>query len=97
VCESPREPTLFDDPDEDDDVYLVPPETLDDLDKLDRTKYDVPKMLLECYSDLTQLADFLKEAARFKSSHDDKLQTLLKLLKKDPVLSRHKGLIFTEF
>ncbi len=92
-----REATLFDDPDADDDVHLVPQDMLDDVERLDRAKYDVPKMLHECYSDLNQLADFLKEAARFKPSHDDKLQTLGKLLKKDPVLSRHKVLIFTEF
>lgn len=99
VGEVDRDATLFDDPDPDadDDVHLVPPEMLDDVERLDRTKYDVPKMLLECYSDLNQLADFLKEAARFKPSHDDKLQTLVKLLKKDPVLRRHKVLIFTEF
>ncbi len=92
-----RDPTLFDDPDADDDVHLVPPDMLDDVDQLDRARYDVPKMLHECYSDLNQLADFLKEASRFKPSHDNKLQTLIKLLRKDPVLSRHKVLIFTEF
>lgn len=97
VGEIDRDPTLFDDPDADDDVHLVPQDMLDDVERLDRAKYDVPKMLHECYSDLNQLADFLKEAARFKPSHDDKLQTLIKLLKKDPVLSGHKVLIFTEF
>jgi len=50
-------------------------------------------MLLECYCDLNQLAEFLKEAARFQPSHDDKLQTLLKLLQTDPVLKQHKVLI----
>jgi superfamily II DNA or RNA helicase len=97
VGETDRDPTLFDDPDADDDVHLVPPEMLDDVEKLDRETYDVSRMLLECYSDLNQLAEFLKEAARFKPSHDDKLQTLVKLLKKDPILKRHKALIFTEF
>ncbi len=97
VGEIDRDATLFDDPDADDDVHLVPQEMLDDVDRIDRTKYDVPKMLHECYSDLNQLADFLKEANRFKPAHDDKLQTLLKLLKKDPVLKQHKCLIFTEF
>jgi superfamily II DNA or RNA helicase len=97
VGEVDRDPGLFDDPDADDDVHLVPPDMLDDVERLDRAKYDVPRMLLECYSDLNQLADFLKEAARFKPSHDHKLQTLIKLLKNDPVLKRHKCLIFTEF
>ena len=84
-------------PSADDDVHLVPQDMLDDVEQLDRAKYDVPKMLHECYSDLNQLADFLREADRFKPSHDDKLQTLLKLLKKDTVLKQHKCLIFTEF
>jgi superfamily II DNA or RNA helicase len=92
-----RDSTLFDDPDAEDDVYLVPQEMLDDVEQLDRAKYNVPNMLHECYSDLNQLADFLKECERFKPTHDDKLQTLLKLLKNDPVLRRHKCLIFTEF
>lgn len=92
-----RDPTLFDDPDAEDDVHLVPLDMLNDVEHLDRAKYDVPRMLLECYNDLNQLADFLAEAARFKPAQDDKLQTLIKLLKKDPVLKRHKCLIFTEF
>jgi superfamily II DNA or RNA helicase len=97
VGEVDRDPMLFDDPDAEDDVHLVPPDMLEDVQRLDRGLYDVPKMLHECYSDLNQLADFLAEAARFKPSHDDKLQTLIKLLKQDPVLRRHKVLIFTEF
>lgn len=90
-------PGLFDDPDAEDDVHLVPPEMLDDVERLDRAKYNVPAMLHECYSDLNQLSDFLEEAKRFRPSHDDKLQTLVRLLRKDSVLNRHKVLIFTEF
>jgi len=97
VGETNREPTLFDDPDSEDDVHLVPPEMLEDVEMLDRRNYNIEKMMLECYSDLNQLSEFLKEAARFQPSHDDKLQTLIKLLKSDTVLKSHKALIFTEF
>ncbi len=92
-----RDKSLFDDPDAEEDVYLVPQDMLDDVEQLDRAKYNVPNMLHECYSDLIQLADFLAECERFKPKQDDKLQTLLKLLKSDQVLRRHKCLIFTEF
>ncbi len=34
---------------------------------------------------------------KFQPQHDDKLKALLKLLATDPVLKRHKVLIFTEF
>ena len=97
VGETDREVGLFDDSDAEEDVHLVPVEMLEDVTQLDRRKYNIPKMLHECYNDLDQLTEFLKEAARFKPSHDDKLQTLLKLLKKDAVLKQHKCLIFTEF
>jgi superfamily II DNA or RNA helicase len=94
-----RQRTLFDDPDadEDEDVNFVPEEMLAEIEKLDRDKYHVDEILAETYLDLDQLAEFLKELARFKPAHDDKLQTLLKLLKSDPVLKAHKVLIFSEF
>ena len=47
--------------------------------------------------DLDQIASFLKELDKFKPSQDKKLQALLALLKKDPVLNKHKVLIFSEF
>ena len=43
------------------------------------------------------IVDFLEELKTFTPAHDDKLQSLIKLLKKDPVLSKHKVVIFTEF
>jgi hypothetical protein len=43
------------------------------------------------------LAEFLNELRQFKPSHDDKLRALIHLLKTDPVLKKHKVMIFSEF
>jgi superfamily II DNA/RNA helicase len=64
---------------------------------LDRDEFDVPQMLSESLQDLNQLAEFLNELRQFKPSHDDKLRALIKLLKTDPVLKKHKVMIFSEF
>src|SRR3990172_6221433 len=54
-------------------------------------------MLKEVNNDLDQLAVFLEELRKLESKHDDKLQSLLKLLKTDAVLKQHKVLIFSEY
>jgi superfamily II DNA/RNA helicase len=64
---------------------------------LDRDQFDVPQMLSESLQDLNQLAEFLNELRQFKPSQDDKLRALIKLLKTDPVLKKHKVMIFSEF
>jgi hypothetical protein len=94
-----HERTLFDDPDADEQDDLVPPEMLQAAadNKLDRSLYNVPAILNETIDDLNQLVQFLTELDRFKPSDDDKLKALIKLLKTDPVLKKHKVLIFTEF
>jgi superfamily II DNA or RNA helicase len=97
VAQVERQATLWDDPDADEDIDFVSEEMLDEVDKLDRAQYRVEDMLAETYLDLDQLAEFLKELAKFKPSHDDKLKTLIKLLKTDTVLKQHKVLIFSEF
>ena len=76
---------------------LIPEELLDAVEKLDRSEFDIDKIVTETIQDLEQLADFLVELERFKPSQDKKLRELIKLLKNDPVLSRHKVIIFTEF
>lgn len=93
-----RQRTLFDeDQDEDDDIDFVPQEMLDSVEQLDPDQYNVDQILDECYSDLDQLSLFLMELAKFKPAEDSKLKTLVKLLKTDPVLKKHKVLIFSEF
>ncbi len=79
---------------EDDDV--VPPELLDDFERLNRDEYEVVDMIQETFLDLDQLATFLEEARHFAPRQDDKLQKLIRLLKSKDLAER-KVLIFTEF
>ncbi len=65
--------------------------------KLDDRKYDITSMVLESIMDMNQLSEFLAELKDFDAEKDDKLQTLIHLLKNDPVLSKNKALIFTEY
>ena len=84
-----------DDPEQDEDV--IPEEMLEAATVLDRDQFDVPQILSESLQDLNQLAEFLNELRQFKPSQDDKLRALIKLLKTDPVLKKHKVMIFSEF
>ena len=76
---------------------LITPEMLEAVELLEPSDYYVDRILDDVLQDLNQLADFLKELAKFKPRNDDKLQALIGLLKKDKVLKKHKCLIFTEF
>ena len=84
-----------DDSEEDDDI--ISDDLLDGAEKLDREEFNVSEILSETIDDLDQLADFLRDLSRFEPKDDGKLTSLIRLLKKDPVLSKHKVLIFTEF
>ena len=79
------------------DEDIITEEMLEDIDELPRKDYKVDEILAETYLDLDQIAEFLNELKKFKPSHDDKLNALIKLLKSDPVLKKHKALIFSEF
>lgn len=72
-------------------------EFLDEFEALDRDNYRTDEIFAETYSDLRQLVEFITDLRGFDPSHDNKLQALLKLLKSDPVLKKHKVLIFSEF
>ncbi len=87
----------FEEEEEEAEDDLVPQEMLDAVQELNRDKFDVETMLDDCLDDLTQIAEFTKELAKMDVRHDDKLKSLIKLLKTDPVLKSHKCLIFTEF
>jgi superfamily II DNA or RNA helicase len=98
------QPDLFTDqldlgeqPDQDSFDDLVSEEMIEDLEDLPREKYRVEDMIGETFLDLDQIIEFLEELKKFKPSNDDKLRALIKLLKSDPVLKKHKVLIFTEF
>ena len=89
---------LFGETDERDaEEDVIPEEMLAAVEKLPRDKFKVDEIIDETLLDLDQIASFLKELDKFKPSQDKKLQALLGLLKKDPVLSKHKVLIFSEF
>jgi superfamily II DNA or RNA helicase len=82
--------------DEEADDDVVPQELLDAVKILDRKDYNVVEMIQETFDDLDQIAQFLDEARKFESKHDDKLQKLIRLLKSKE-LAGEKVLIFTEF
>jgi superfamily II DNA or RNA helicase len=70
---------------------------LDDFETLSRDDYKIGEIFDETYSDLETVVDFLEELQDLNPSHDNKLQSLIRLLKRDPVLKEHKVLIFSEF
>lgn len=76
---------------------LITDEMLDAVEDLDPELYDVDAILNDTFDDLGEVAAFLEELKRFEPKHDDKLKALIKLLRTDPVLKKHKVLIFSEF
>jgi len=76
---------------------LISQELLEDIEELPRSDYKVDEIIAETFLDLDQICDFLKEIQKLTPEDDDKLKTLIKLLKTDPVLICHKVLIFSEF
>ncbi len=90
-----RRPSTVEEEELDEDI--IPEEYKKKIAKLDDREYDVTSMVMETILDMDQLAQFLDELEGFKPDHDDKLQRLIHLLQTDPVLQRHKVLIFTEY
>jgi superfamily II DNA or RNA helicase len=76
---------------------LIDDEMLEAVEDLPRDDYKVEEILQETFLDLDQIVKFLAELRKFKPANDDKLKALVKLLKSDPVLKKHKVLIFSEF
>jgi hypothetical protein len=89
---APWEETDIEDPDED----IVSEELLESVSRLNRNEYEVVEIIQESFLDLDQIVSFLDEVKKFKPSHDDKLQKLIRLLKSKD-LEGQKVLIFTEF
>lgn len=75
----------------------VPSEFLDQAEELSREEFKLQEILQDTFDDLDQLAAFLNELQDFAPERDDKLQTLIRLLKTDPLLSQHKVLVFSEY
>ena len=72
------------------------PEMLDAVERLNREDYNVVEMMSETFLDLDQIVQFIEEARKFETKHDDKLQKLIRLLKSKE-LAGQKVLIFSEF
>ena len=85
------------DPSDEEDEDIVSEEMIEAVEELNREEYRVDDMIDETIDDLVTIADFLQELQKFRVEHDDKLKALLKLLKTDSVLKKHKVLIFTEY
>ena len=76
---------------------IITPEMLEDVEEPRPEDYKLDEILAETFLDLDQVAAFLEELKKLKPEHDDKLKTLIKLLQSDPILKKHKVLIFSEF
>jgi superfamily II DNA or RNA helicase len=76
---------------------IITDEMLDDVDYVPRGQYKVEDILADTYLDLDQVSEFLDELRVFKPQQDDKLRSLVNLLKSDPVLRKEKVLVFSEF
>jgi len=83
--------------DEDLEEDLIPEEFKKKFEKLDEKRFNVAEIVMDTILDLEQLAEFLNELEDFDPATDDKVQKLIHLLKSDPVLQKHKVLIFTEY
>jgi SNF2 family DNA or RNA helicase len=83
--------------DEDIDDDLIPDELRNKWEPLSEDEFDIDKIVEVTLNDLDQLSTFINHLRKLDPSHDDKVQTLIKLLKSDRHLKRHKVIIFTEF
>lgn len=88
---------LYGESEEEAEEDLITEEMLEAEEDLPRDLYDLPRILQETRDDLEALADFLEELVKFRPEHDDKLKALIKLIKTDSVIKKHKVLIFSEF
>jgi superfamily II DNA or RNA helicase len=79
------------------DEDIIPEEFKKGIDSLEEQEYNVAAIVMETLLDMDQLAEFLDELQDLDPAQDDKLQTLIDLLQSDPILRRHKVLIFTEY
>ena len=79
------------------DDASLPADLIENVEKLSRKEYRVEEILDETFLDMDQLIVFLDELEDFSVEQDDKVQTLITLLKDNPLLSRHKVLIFSEY
>lgn len=92
-----RQFEMFKEEPDEENEDIITPEMLEDVEELLAEEYKVDEIVRETYLDMDEIARFLEELKKFKATNDDKLKALVKLLKTDAVLSKHKVIIFTEF
>ena len=76
---------------------IIPEEFKKKIEKLDEKEFNISAIIMETFLDMEQLARFLDELKDYDTANDDKLQTLIRLMKTDPDLRNNKVLIFTEY
>jgi superfamily II DNA or RNA helicase len=83
--------------DEDDADPLITEADVRRVERLPREKYKLAELIAETREDLAQLVRFLEVLKPFDAAQDGKLKALCQMLTEDPILSRQKVLIFTEY
>ncbi len=84
------------DPEEAEDDYL-PAELLQKTEDLSEEEFDIDKIVNETLLDMDQLVVFIKDLMKIKGQRDDKLEQLVTKLRENPLLNKHKVIIFTEY
>jgi len=64
---------------------------------LDKRLFKVKEMVADMEQDMALLITFLSRLRGLSATQDTKVQALLEMLQKDPLLSKHKVVVFTEF
>lgn len=92
-----RKSEFDEDDDSEEENSELADEFADHFPPLERDNYKMAEIFADTYDDMDTIVDFLDELRGLDSSHDDKLQSLIRLLQKDTVLKKQKVLIFSEF
>ena len=69
----------------------------DDEDNLDIKDFDIPIMIQDTLGDLEVLSNFIRDIMDLNPSNDDKINTLIKILRTDEKIKNKKVIVFTEF
>ncbi|MCB0786298.1 MAG: DEAD/DEAH box helicase, partial [Flavobacteriales bacterium] len=70
---------------------------LNQIEELDPERFDLNGIMDDTLEDMNQLAEFLGLLRKVDPKKDDKIASLVSLLKKDKVLKQEKVIIFSEF
>ena len=79
------------------DEDYFPQEMLEEVDDLDKKEYNIPGIISETITDMTQLIKFLRELIKIQENKDDKIEQLINTLRNNELLKDNKVIIFTEY